>query len=113
MPSPPLRLEVDAYLMVLGARSGSERLSLSVARTTFGREEADVNLSDRAVSRRHFQIEAMGREFFIRDLESHNGTFLNGAKIRYSQLLPGDEIVAGNMVLIFRLSDDGIDRSGS
>lgn len=96
--------------MVVGARSGSERLALTAARTTFGREEADVNLSDGTVSRRHFQIEAMGKEFFIRDLESRNGTFLNGSKVRYSQLLPGDEIVAGGTALIFRLSDDGIGR---
>jgi pSer/pThr/pTyr-binding forkhead associated (FHA) protein len=69
-----------------------------------------VNLADPSVSSNHFQIEAFGSEFFVRDLESRNGTFLNNNRVRYSQLLPGDQITAGRTTLIFRLSDDQIDR---
>lgn len=110
LPSPFLDLETQPYLLILGARPGEERRPIVRAKTSFGRKEADVNLADPSVSSAHFQIEAFGSEFFVRDLESRNGTYLNNNRIRYSQLLPGDQITAGRTTLIFRLSDDQIGR---
>lgn len=110
-PSPYLELDIEPYLLLLGAAPGDERRPLVRARTTFGRKRADEILDDPSVSAVHFQIEAFGKDFFVRDLESRNGTFLNGAKIDYSQLLPGDQITAGRATLIFRLSNDDIDRT--
>jgi hypothetical protein len=110
-PAPYLELDIEPYLLLLGAAPGNERRPLVRARTTFGRKRADEILDDPSVSAVHFQIEAFGKEFFVRDLKSRNGTFLNGAKIDYSQLLPGDQITAGRATLIFRLSDDEIDRT--
>lgn len=110
-PPPHLQLDVEAFLLVLGAPPGEEKRRLTLAKTTFGRQGADFPLDDPAVSSSHFQIEAFGREFFLRDLDSRNGTFLNGTQVRYSQVLPGDQITAGKTSLIFRLSDDRFDRS--
>jgi hypothetical protein len=110
LPSPFLDLETLPYLLILGARPGEERRPIVRAKTSFGRSEADVNLADPSVSSAHFQIEAFGSEFFVRDLASRNGTYLNNNRIRYSQLLPGDQITAGRTTLIFRLSDDQIGR---
>ena len=110
LPSPFLELEVEAYLLILGASPGQERRPLVRAKTLFGRKGSDVVLEDPAVSNTHFQIEAFGKEFFVRDLESRNGTYLNGNKVRYSQLLPGDQVTVGKTTLIFRTSDDMIDR---
>jgi hypothetical protein len=110
LPSPFLDLEAQPYLLILGAKPGEERRPIVRAKTSFGRTQADVNLADPSVSSTHFQIEAFGSEFFVRDLESRNGTFLNNNRVRYSQLLAGDQITAGRTTLIFRLSDDNIDR---
>ncbi len=112
LPSPYLQIDLEAYLLILGAPPGQERRPLALAKTVFGRQgaDADIALDDPAVSGAHFQIEAFGKEFFLRDLESRNGTFLNGVQVRYSQLLPGDQITAGKTSLIFRTSDDLIDR---
>jgi len=110
LPAPYLQLEIEPYLLILGASPGQERCPLALAKTVFGRQGADIALEDPAVSGAHFQIEAFGKEFFLRDLESRNGTFLNGSRVRYSQVLPGDQITAGKTSLIFRLSDDRIDR---
>jgi len=110
LPAPNLRLDVEAYLLILGASPGQEKRPLILAKTIFGRQGADIELEDPAVSGAHFQIEAFGKEFFLRDLDSRNGTFLNSARIRYSQLLPGDQVTAGKTSLIFRISDDLIDR---
>ncbi len=110
LPSPPLEKDLEGFFLILGAPSGKERLPIVRAKTVFGRGNADIKISDRTISGRHFQIEVSGREFFIRDLESSNGTFLNGKKIQYSQLLPGDQVTVGKTNLIFRTAYDDIDR---
>ncbi len=107
----PLRLDFEAFFLILGAPPGKERIRLERARTTFGRKRADVDLGDPTVSAFHFHIDVMGSELFVRDLDSKNGTFLNAHKVRYSELLPGDELRAGDTVLIFRTSEDGLSRS--
>lgn len=100
---PALPSEEPLGFLILGAQPGSERVRLTSARTLFGREGADVDLDDPAVSRRHFQVEVAGREFFIRDLDSSNGTWVNGERIRYTELADGDEVRAGRTFLVFRL----------
>lgn len=100
--APPLPAATSACFLRLGAAPGEERVVLPSARTVFGRKGADVDLDDPAVSRRHFQVEVAGREFFIRDLDSSNGTFVNGERVRYTELLDGDEVRAGQTYLVFR-----------
>lgn len=104
---PPARA---AFLLRIGGRPGSERLAIPWARTVVGRREADLRLADAAVSARHFQIESIGAEFFVRDLGSRNGTWLNGHRVRYAELRPGDALRAGGTELVFRTADDGIAR---
>jgi hypothetical protein len=47
----------------------------------------DIQIADRTVSRRHLRILRRGRQYFITDLESRNGTFFNG-----SYIAPGLEV---------------------
>lgn len=50
---------------------------------TFGRTgTCDVELPDKSVSRKHAEIVREGDDYFLIDLKSGNGTFLNGKKIR-------------------------------
>lgn len=107
MTPPPLGADVEAYFLIAGAPDGRERRPLPSAITVVGRK-GDVAIDEPAASERHFKVEAMGREFYIRDLESRNGTYVNGRKIRYCQLLPGDEVRIGRAVLIFRVAGDGL-----
>jgi serine/threonine-protein kinase len=61
-------------------------------------------LTDYLVSRQHFQIVRQGDQFFITDLNSHNGTFVNGGKIEPQQsmeLKPGSTIRAGETLFSF------------
>lgn len=102
----------EAYFLVVGAPAGRERIRLERARTVFGRAGSDVELSDPAVADRQFQIEVAGSEFYLRDLESGRETRLNGKPVRYTELLPGDEIVVGTTALVFRTADDGLSRRG-
>jgi pSer/pThr/pTyr-binding forkhead associated (FHA) protein len=76
---------------------GRERLFESLVPLTIGRDSAcEVVVSDPEVSRRHARLEADRGVVFVRDLESRNGTFLNGKLLRgVIETRVGDEIDVG------------------
>ncbi|MEO1615968.1 MAG: FHA domain-containing protein [Planctomycetota bacterium] len=51
---------------------------------------------DQALSRQHFVIEFHDAKAVVRDLDSRNGTTLNGIAVEESRLSSGDQITAGN-----------------
>ena len=77
--------------------------------------EADVRVNDSKISRQHarittiFNAETGKTEYVVTDLESRNGTFLNGQKITRETLQNGDKITIGEHILRFDLLDE-IDR---
>lgn len=68
-----------------------------------GRQEGDLALKDDTVSRRHASISNNGGSFFLQDLGSTNGTFVNNRRISQSPLANGDEIRFGNVQVIFKI----------
>jgi DNA-binding response OmpR family regulator len=62
--------------------------------TTMGRwSDNDVVLPDRLVSRHHAHIRRVGTQFFLEDLNSTNGTFVNGERVATPHILQdGDSI---------------------
>ena len=58
-------------------------------------------MTDDGVSRAHAEIFIMGGTGYVRDLNSTNGTFLNGEQIREEELRPGDEVQVGETILVF------------
>ena len=75
---------------------------------TIGRGlENNVVLLDDAVSTAHAQIVQEGDAYFIVDLKSSNGTFLDGVKAQKSQLRNGGKIKVGASTLLFELVDLG------
>ncbi|HET9226348.1 MAG TPA: sigma 54-interacting transcriptional regulator, partial [Thermoanaerobaculia bacterium] len=63
-----------------------------------------IQLPDLAVSRRHCVIEPREGGMWLRDLESRQGTFVNGMPVRERALEPGDLILVGTS--LFALQDD-------
>jgi pSer/pThr/pTyr-binding forkhead associated (FHA) protein len=64
---------------------------------------ADLRLQHPSISRRHAQIKRVGEQFFIRDLGSQNGTFVNKSRIGAElEIVPGDAIAMGNAALKLR-----------
>ena len=62
-------------------------------RLVIGRgEDADLNLDEPEMSRRHAQIEVSAEGIYLRDLGSANGTFVNGVQVRDAVLFAGDQI---------------------
>ena len=88
------------------ARGQASRASVSLDRPviTIGRDPAsDLVLEDDLVSRQHAQIRQEPEGPVIHDLNSTNGTFVNGERIdRPHPLRPGDIISMGDMELVFR-----------
>lgn len=67
-----------------------------------GRSSEALPLSDRAVSRRHAELTPDDGKWWLRDLSSQNGTFVNGVRIEGRvRLVPGDQIRIGSTVLVF------------
>ena len=67
-----------------------------------GRESAcDLMFADPKLSRRHCTFERDGSDWRLRDLESTNGTLVNGQKIKEHLLRDGDTIEAGVQLLVF------------
>jgi pSer/pThr/pTyr-binding forkhead associated (FHA) protein len=75
-----------------------------------GREGADLVLQDTKASRKHAEIAMYGPErYFIRDLASTNGTFVNGRRIRERhELHHEDRIRIGDTILQFTVVTDSI-----
>lgn len=70
--------------------------------TTLGRSvDADVRIDASDVSRKHMRFERHGPTVTVADLDSTNGTRVNGERIHHATLRNGDEIQAGNQVLRF------------
>ncbi|MCP4203873.1 MAG: FHA domain-containing protein [bacterium] len=80
-------------------------MPLTGPRTEVGRKGAHVVIADPALSASHFAIEAKGDSFFVRDLDSSNGTRLNGHKVRSARLKSGDTIHAGETTFSFRIEE--------
>ena len=82
------------------------------ALTILGRDDsADILLDDPGISRRHSEIrvttEGPRQVCGIRDLDSTNGTFLNGERITSARLADGDRVTVGRTSLTFRAGRRG------
>jgi len=73
-----------------------------VAPVTIGREEGNtIQLNDERVSRFHVKIQEDNDKLVLTDLESTNGTKVNGEDIQLRILRFGDMITVGRSVLLF------------
>jgi pSer/pThr/pTyr-binding forkhead associated (FHA) protein len=69
---------------------------------TLGREEGNaLRLNDERVSRFHAKIQQDGDDIILTDLESTNGTRVNGAVVQIRRLRIGDRVGVGRSVLLF------------
>jgi Nif-specific regulatory protein len=69
-----------------------------------GRELGNqIRIEDFAVSRRHCIFVPLGDRYLVRDLDSHNGTFVNGQAIEECELRHQDRIAVGKSVFQFLL----------
>ena len=93
--------------------SKDQTIPLPEGEATIGRDPANVvAIIDPSVSRKHCLLrrEEDGR-FLIRDLDSRNGTLVNGITVKEQWLRHGDEIATGDSLFLFLIEEEN--RSGS
>jgi adenylate cyclase len=89
-------------LNVLFGDGKKTTVSLEKEKITLGRsKDCDVVLLDDTVSRKHAQILKTPEGFLVKDLGSHNGTFVNGSRITQHPLAHNDQMKIGGSTLTF------------
>jgi pSer/pThr/pTyr-binding forkhead associated (FHA) protein len=92
---------MDPRLWLSAGAEAPRSLPLRGERTVVGRSpEADVVLDDEAVSWNHLEIERRGEVLMATDLDSRNGTALNGERLdKPRRLRDGDTLLVGGFRL--------------
>jgi len=81
---------------------------------TIGREDENtIQLNDERVSRFHAKIQDDGGQIILTDLDSTNGTRVNGHPVQMRVLQVGDQVAIGRCLLIFGSREQIADRFGT
>lgn len=95
----------SALLVMQRGPSSGARFLLDAERTTAGRStDADIFLDDVTVSRKHAEFVREGLTFWVRDVGSLNGTYVNRVRIDQVLLHAGDEVQIGKFRMTFHPS---------
>jgi hypothetical protein len=97
----PEELGVERELVTLTV-DGTEH-SIDKKNVVIGRsKDCDIRLSDPNVSRRHAEVRQEGTAYWVVDLDSTNGTTVNGQRQKRARLEHEDRITVGSTELVFR-----------
>jgi two-component system cell cycle response regulator len=94
--NPPTRARDRAVLVRVDGPSNGQVFSLDAAELIIGRgPRANIRLGDEGVSRKHAALLRSRGHYFIQDLDSSNGTFLEGRRVKRAPLMEGDLLQFG------------------
>lgn len=94
-------------LIISGKMKGTE-FALSESEVSIGREASSlICLDELSVSRHQCLIKKKGDRFFLHDLKSKNGSFVNGKKVTKQEIKHGDQIASGDVIMCFLLKEAG------
>lgn len=98
----------DASIVIVEGYGEGMEYPILKTYTVMGRDrDADIPLRDDMVSRRHAAIEFQNGDFLLKDLESTNGTSLNGKLIQQARLRNKDRFQIGDTTIQFIVEDTG------
>jgi diguanylate cyclase (GGDEF)-like protein len=102
-----------AYLIVLAGAAVGEMYKISKDQTVIGRgSQADIQVIDEGISRRHAAIQLEGERVVVLDLGSTNGTYLNGERVENNHgLRDGDKIQVGSTTILKFTFHDSLDEN--
>ena len=85
--------------VIQGPKDVGRVVVIRQGKCTFGRAEGcTIVLASEKVSKRHCEFTLTAEEFFVKDLGSSNGTFVNGEPVKESRLARGDHVQLGDYV---------------
>jgi predicted component of type VI protein secretion system len=93
---------MDVKLLIKKGSNGSQEIPLTTPETLVGRQKGcKLRIPSGTVSRQHCRLLFVEERLFVEDLNSSNGTFVNGVRVHGRQLVqPGDEIEIGPVVFV-------------
>lgn len=94
-PVTPIAAPAPSVLVWPGGATPIGNAALVIGRS----KDCDVPLADGNVSRRHAELGRSDGGFVLRDLDSTNGTLVNGRRVRHATVGVGDEITIGTSTL--------------
>ena len=98
---------VNPRLLVIAGPLRDRTILLHSAEIPVGRDPGNVvAISDPSLSRRHCALVRDDAGYSIRDLESRNGTFVNGVAVTESRLQHGDQVSVGDSVFVFLVREE-------
>ena len=93
-----LGVEQESFSLTMNGR----KHAVEGGKVVLGRsKDCDVQVEDANVSRRHAELRREGSSWWLVDLDSTNGTELNGKRVQRMQLADGDTITLGATDLVF------------
>lgn len=97
---PQMEPDMHAALILTNATPDATRkYHLDQLPVTLGRGlDADIYVPDRLVSRCHCRLDDAEGPLMVADLDSSNGTLVNGCYVNEAPLLPGDHLIVGTHV---------------
>lgn len=98
---PGLKLPAAAtvVLTVIEGPAKGETHKLSKPRVVVGRQGTDVPLADPEISRHHCMLEVRENHINLKDMDSTNGTFFDGERVRAAMLQDGSEFRVGTTMI--------------
>ena len=95
-------------LLMITEPAGKERpVWVGAEPVTVGRDAAnEIAVDDQLVSRRHVRLQLRGSYVSIEDLDSTNGTFMNGYQVHEGEVAVGGEILIGETRICFVSLDE-------
>ncbi len=100
--------QVNPRLLGLAGPLRDSIFALPASEVPVGRDPVNLlAIPDPSLSRRHCVILPAESGFLIRDLDSRNGTYVNGVAVKEGALQHGDQISVGDSVFILLMREDG------
>lgn len=103
------------FLYVERGPGAGQLVPVRQGRLVVGRSSSsDLRLQHPSVSRRHAEVTRTGERFFVKDLSSQNGTFVNKTRLLAErEIFPGDTLGLGTAVLKLRgpMSEAGLEKT--
>ena len=96
-----LRVRKTKLLVISGPLQGHEFIVNHDIFTIGSSDHNDLTIHDSTVSKRHCEISVEQSGYLIRDLDSTNGTLVQGVRISSAHLAPGSEIQLGKTRIVF------------
>ena len=101
---------MGAFLILQSGDAKGQRFDLDDNEITLGRApDNTIRIPSSAISSHHLKVMREGKRFTVVDMDSTNGTGLNGVAIQQARLKPKDVLSVGGIELLFDGDDVEVD----